>query len=51
VTGSQRIALAVAVAAALFGLGFVAGGTLGEVTLVWAVLVALVALVVLTRRR
>jgi hypothetical protein len=51
VTGSQRIVLGVALAAVLFGLGFVAGGSLGEIALVWVVPAALVVLVVLTRRR
>ena len=50
-TSSQRIALGVAVAALLVGLGFVAGGSLGEIALVWAVPAALIALLVLTRRR
>jgi hypothetical protein len=51
VTGSQRIVLGVAVAAVLLALGFVAGGSLGEIALVWAVPAALIALLVLTRRR
>jgi hypothetical protein len=51
VTGSQWIVLGVAVAAVLFGLGFVAGGSLGEIVLVWAVPAGLIALLVLRRRR
>ena len=50
-TGSQRIALGAAVAVVLIVLGFVAGGSLGDVALVWAVLLALVGVLVLTRRR
>lgn len=50
-TGNQRIALGLLVAALLFGLGFAAGGSLGEIALVWLVPVVLIALLVLTRRR
>jgi hypothetical protein len=51
VTGNQRIALGLLVAALLFGLGFAAGGSLGEIALVWLVPVVLIALLFLTRRR
>jgi hypothetical protein len=51
VTRTKWIVLGVAVAALLFGLGLAAGGSLGEIALVWAVPVALIALLVLTRRR
>jgi hypothetical protein len=50
-TGSHWAALGVLVTAVLVGLGFVAGGSLGEITLVWAVLVVLLLLLVVTRRR
>ncbi|HWC38000.1 MAG TPA: hypothetical protein VG476_05705 [Acidimicrobiales bacterium] len=39
------------VAVVLFGLGFAAGGSLGEVALVWLVPLVLLALLVLARRR
>jgi hypothetical protein len=51
VTGNQRIALGLLVAALLVGLGFAAGGSLGEIALVWLVPVALLTLLVLIRRR
>jgi hypothetical protein len=51
VTGPQRIALGILVAALLVGLGFAAGGSIGEIALVWVVPVALIAVLVLTRRR
>lgn len=50
-TGNQRIALGLLVAALLVGLGFAAGGSLGEIALVWLVPVALLTLLVLIRRR
>jgi hypothetical protein len=51
VTGNQRIALGLLVAALLFGLGFAAGGSLGEIALALVVPVGLVAVLILTRRR
>jgi hypothetical protein len=51
VTGNQRIVLGLLVAALLVGLGFAAGGSLGEIALVWLVPVALLTLLVLIRRR
>jgi hypothetical protein len=51
VTGNQRIALGLLVAALLFGLGLVAGGSLGEIALAFVVPVGLLAVLVLTRRR
>ncbi|HEX4541137.1 MAG TPA: hypothetical protein VH112_12930 [Acidimicrobiales bacterium] len=50
-TGNQRIVLGLLVAALLVGLGFAAGGSLGEIALVWLVPVALLTLLVLIRRR
>jgi uncharacterized membrane protein YhaH (DUF805 family) len=51
VTGGWWFLVAVAVAAVLFGLGFAAGGSLGEVALVWVVPLVLLALLALARRR
>jgi hypothetical protein len=51
VTRDQQIALGVLVAAVLFGVGLAVGGSLQEVALVWAIPVALLALLVLVRRR
>ena len=51
VTSSQRIALGLLVAALVVGLGFAAGGSLGEIAVALVVPVALVTLLVLTRRR
>jgi hypothetical protein len=51
VTRSQRIALGALVAAVLFGVGLAVGGSLQEVALVWAIPVALLALLVLVPRR
>jgi hypothetical protein len=51
VTGSHWAALGVLVTAVLVVLGFVAGGSLGDVALVWAVLAVLLVLLVLARRR
>lgn len=50
-TGSQRIALGLVVAALVVGLGFAAGGSLGEVALALVLPVGLLTLLVLTRRR
>jgi hypothetical protein len=51
VTGKQRMALGLLVVALLVGLGFAAGGSLGEIALVCLVPAVLIALLVLTRRR
>jgi hypothetical protein len=51
VTRGRWFLVAVAVAAVLFGLGFAAGGSLGEIALVWLVPLVLLALLVLARRR
>jgi uncharacterized membrane protein YhaH (DUF805 family) len=51
VTAGWWFLVAVAVAAVLFGLGFAAGGSLGEVALVWVVPLVLLALLALARRR
>lgn len=50
-TAAQKVGLAVAGAAVLFALGFVAGGSLAEVALVWIVPAVLMLFLVLTRRR
>ena len=50
-TGNQRIALGILVAVLLVGLGFAAGGSLAEIALVWVVPIALIVVLVLTRRR
>jgi hypothetical protein len=51
VTGNQRIALGLLVAALVVGLGFAAGGSLAEIALVLVVPVVLITLLALTRRR
>ena len=50
-TDSRWFLVALVVAAVLFGLGFAAGGSLGEVALVWVVPLALLALLAVARRR
>ncbi len=50
-TGSQRIALGLLLAALVIGLGLAVGGSPGEIALVLVVPLGLLTLLVLTRRR